>query len=137
MVRPPSQQQGHDASERLLTDTELELMQVVWELGEGTVNAVLDQLASDRQLAYTSVSTILRILEKKGFLASRKAGRAHIYSPLLTKGEYEQRSISHLVDNLFQGQAFQLASRFIDSTKLSAAELERLRKLLEEKKNEC
>ena len=74
---------------RLLTESELELMTILWRLRGGTVADVLAALPSDRPLAYTSVSTILRILEQKGVLTTEKVGRGHRYLPAVAKGDYE------------------------------------------------
>src|ERR1700722_13868432 len=91
------------AKGKLLTEVELELMAILWKLKEGTVHEVLEQLTSERDLAYTTVSTMLRILEQKKILKSRKEGRGHIYFPLLTKDEYEATSLHHLVKKVFDG----------------------------------
>ena len=68
-----------------LTEVELELMSILWRLQGGSVGDVMSALPRERALAYTSVSTILRILEGKGVLAARKEGRGHVYTPLLDK----------------------------------------------------
>ena len=73
------------AAEKLLTEVELELMTILWKKGEGSVADVIEGLPKDRNLAYTSVSTILRILEQKGALKTRKEGRGHVYIPALKK----------------------------------------------------
>ena len=80
----------------LLTDVELEFMSELWALGEGAVRDVLARLPEDRNLAYTSGATILRILEQKGFVASRKEGKALIYTPLLEKDAYQRLSLIHI-----------------------------------------
>src|SRR4029453_18499824 len=87
--------------ERPLTEVEVELMTILWRLGEGTVNAVLEELPPERPLAYTSVSTILRILEKKAVVATRKQGRGHVYVPQISKQEYEARSLRRLLSSVF------------------------------------
>src|SRR5437867_13042111 len=92
-----------EAGGRRLTHVELELMTVLWRLGSGTVGDVLEKLPADRRLAYTSVSTVLRILEKKGVLSSRKQGRGHVYIPCITRREYESWSVQDLVARLFDG----------------------------------
>src|SRR3954464_12077083 len=88
---------------RRLTDVELELMSILWELGEGGVADVIGQLPAGRALAYTSVSTILRILEGKGVVDSRKQGRGHVYVPVLTRVEYEARAVRDVVERVFAG----------------------------------
>lgn len=118
---------------KLLTEVELELMQIIWELGEASVNDVLASLKPERKLAYTSVSTILRILEQKKFLRTRKEGRGHIYIPKLSKQEYEARSLKQLVDKVFDGTASALVRRLIDTDQLSEKELQEVKALLNER----
>jgi len=120
-------------SGRLLTDVELELMTILWRLGEATVRDVMAEMPSERALAYTSVSTVIRILEQKGFVRSRPAGRTHVYGPRLSKTDYESRNLRHLVTGLFEGKPTTLVRRLVDATPLSRAELSELRELLEER----
>jgi len=119
--------------EKLLTDVELELMNILWRLGEGSVNDVLEELPRERKLAYTSVSTILRILEQKEVLSSRKQGRGHIYIPLIKKNEYESKTVKHLVDKVFEGEPSALVLRLLDTKKLSAEDLSEIKKMLNER----
>jgi predicted transcriptional regulator len=121
---------------KLLTETELELMTLLWKLGEGTVNDVLDALSPHRRLAYTSVSTMLRILEQKNFVGSRKAGRGHIYFPMVAKEHYEETSARDLVNRVFEGDASNLVRRLIEKGDLSRNDLEEIRALLDEKRGQ-
>lgn len=105
-------------------------MSILWKLGEGDVQDVLNGLRKGRVLARTSVSTILRILEGKGVLKSRKTGRAHVYIPELSKEEYEARSVHHLVSSVFEGDAKSLLLRLVDTHDLDLKELEAVRALL-------
>ncbi|MDT8398836.1 MAG: BlaI/MecI/CopY family transcriptional regulator [Pseudomonadales bacterium] len=115
----------------LLTDTELELMLILWRLKEASVRQVLDALPSSRQMAYTSASTIIRILEKKGFVGSRKQGKGHIYFPLLDKDEYESRTLGHVVGRLFDNTPASLVARLVSDNRLSEAEITEIRKILD------
>lgn len=115
---------------RPLTPVELELMHIVWRLGEVSVADVLAALPPDRQLAYTSVSTVLRILEQKGVVHSRKVGRGHLYSALLARDVYEAQSVRHLVDSVFDGTASALVARLVEAVPLPPEEVERIKKLL-------
>ena len=117
----------------LLTEVELELMNILWQLGEGTVRDVLAHLASDRHLAYTSVATIIRILEQNNFVTSRKQGRTHIYTPVVPKEDYEARSLNHIVKKLFNNVPTSLVARLVDGQNLSQQELEEMKKILEER----
>jgi predicted transcriptional regulator len=116
--------------ERLLTEVELELMNIVWKLGGGTVSDVQARLPSDRPLAYTSVATMLRILEQKGVLASRKEGRGHFYRPLVERAAYQAFTLEQLVDKVFGGDSLALARRLIDGGVLSRKDLASLKALL-------
>jgi predicted transcriptional regulator len=124
---------GEKVDQRLLTEVELELITILWRLGEGTVNDVLEGLPAERPLAYTSVSTILRILEKKRFVKTRRQGRGHVYIPLVTKESYETRSLDDLIDRVFDGTPSALMRRLVESERLSPRDLAAVRALLDRK----
>jgi len=119
-----------ETAEKLLTDVELELMTILWRLGEGSVADVLEHLPEGRNLAYTSVSTILRILEQKKTVKARKEGRGHIYVPILKKTDYEARTVKHVVDRVFGGTPVALVRQLLDTMDVSASDLEELKKLI-------
>lgn len=116
-----------------LTEVELELMTLLWRLGQGTVNDVIDQLPPQRKLAYTSVSTMFRILEQKGIVGSRKVGRGHVYLPKLAKEEYETTTLKNLVENVFEGTPSTLVRRLVETVGLTEKDLAELRSLLDER----
>jgi predicted transcriptional regulator len=120
-----------DPSERRLTDVEFELMSLLWHLGEGTVADVMKELPEGRDLAYTSVSTILRILEQKEILKVRKQGRGHVYIPVLTKSDYEASAVTDVLERVFEGAPVLLVKQLLDSGKVSAADLAEMKKILE------
>ena len=113
-----------------LTEVELELMSILWRLQEGSVSDVIGALPGERALAYTSVSTILRILEGKGVLAARKEGRGHIYTPMLGKQEYEARIVADVVQRVFDGAPTALVRQLIDNVDLSDDDVREIRKML-------
>jgi predicted transcriptional regulator len=115
---------------KLLTDVELEFMTVLWRLGEGSVNDVIEQLPPERKVAYTSVSTILRILEQKGILGARKEGRGHVYVPKLSKSEYEAMTLQHVVNKVFGGTPVALVRQLLGSVKMKPEEVTELKNLL-------
>jgi len=119
--------------EKPLTEVELELMTAVWKLGECTVKDVQKALPAGRDLAYTSVATIMKILEQKGVLDNRKHDRAHTYLPLISRDEYEALSLRHLANNLFHGDPSSMVMRLLSDTKLSSDELQAIRKILDER----
>ena len=104
----------------LLTEVELEFMNELWALGEGTVRDVLARLPEDRALAYTSAATILRILEQKEFVTSRKSGKSHVYRPTLAKDAYQSRVVKDLSAKLFDDTPASLVARLVDDAKLLA-----------------
>lgn len=115
----------------LLTDVELEFMTELWALGEGSVREVLDRLPPERNLAYTSGATILRILDDKGFVSSRKEGKTLIYTPVLEKDTYQTRSLRNLSRTLFDDTPAFLVARLVDDAGLTASDLEEIRALVE------
>lgn len=119
-----------------LTPVELELMEILWKLEEGTVHDVIAHLSSKRQLAYTSVSTMLRILQQKNILGIKKVSRQHIYYPLLNKEIYANNSIKKIVQQVFSGSSVQLVAHLVDKNRLSIDEIDTLQKLLDSKKKE-
>lgn len=118
---------------RLLTEVELELMGILWRLGRGSVTEVIAELPKERKLAYTSVSTILRILEQKKVVCSLKEGRGHTYIPVLEKTEYEATSLNHLVTTVFDGTPTSVVRRLLDAEDLTPEDIASIRELLAEK----
>jgi len=117
---------------KLLTETELELMTILWKLEQGTVADVIDQLPKERDLAYTSVSTILRILEQKNILKTLKEGRGHVYIPQIKKSEYEAKTVKHVVDRVFEGTPMALVRQLLDSGRLDENDLKELKHLIDQ-----
>lgn len=115
----------------LLTEVELEFMSHLWDLGQGTVHDVIAKLAPDRNLAYTSAATILRILEQKNFVVSTKQGKTFIYKPVLEKDIYQSRSLKNLSEKLFDDTPVALVARLVDDYGLSEEALEEIRALLD------
>ncbi len=122
--------------EKLLTEVELELMNILWRLDGGTVSDVLAHLPPERPLAYTSVSTILRILEQKEVVASEKLGRGHRYRPQVAREVYEAYALEHVVGRVFGGEPLALVRRLVDSAGLSKKDLAELKLLLDQKERE-
>lgn len=119
--------------EKMLTEVELEIMNVIWDLGECTVKGVQDALPKERDLAYTSVATMMKILEQKGALKSEKQERAHTYVALLSRGDYEAMSLQHLKANVFGGDPTSMVMRLLSETDISQKEMETIRSLIEER----
>jgi predicted transcriptional regulator len=119
--------------DRLLTEAELDIMHALWRAGRGTVRDVMAELPPERELAYTTVATMLRILEQKGFARSTSEGRRLVYAPAVEREPYERRGVRHLVDRLFGGDPRSLVRALVDGRPLSDAELADLRRIVDEK----
>jgi BlaI family transcriptional regulator, penicillinase repressor len=117
-----------------LTEAELRIMDVLWRKGSGTVQQVLDWLPS--ALAYNSVLTTIRILEKKGHVKHAKDGRAHIYEPIIGREEATRSEIRHLVSRFFRNSHEALVLNILQDEKNDAGKLKRLREMLEQSEAE-
>ncbi|MGB5942363.1 MAG: BlaI/MecI/CopY family transcriptional regulator [Leeuwenhoekiella sp.] len=106
-----------------LTKAEEEVMQILWELGEGNVAAILEKMPIPKP-AYNTVSTIVRILESKLFVGYRKEGRGHIYYPLVKKDAYSSATVNKMVDDYFGGSFKSMVSFFVKKKSMSSDELE-------------
>jgi predicted transcriptional regulator len=115
-----------------LTEAELRLMDVLWQQGPSTVQQVLEALPKKSQLAYNSVLTTIRILEKKGYLRHIKDGRAHVYRPLVERAEASRSEIRHLANRFFKNSHEMLVLNILEDRGVDAEELQRLRQLLEQ-----
>ena len=115
-----------------LTDSELRLMEIVWERGSATVSNVVEGLPKSVPLAYSTVLTTLRILENKGYLGHVQDGRAFIYRPLVAREQARESAVAHLVRRFFEGSPESLMLNLMESSKMDAKELRRLRKRIEE-----
>lgn len=114
-----------------LTAAELRIMNVLWLKGSGTVQMILDSLAEKPALAYNSVLTTIRVLEKKGYVKHVKDGRAHVYAAVLGRKEAMRSEISHLVGRFFKDSHEQLVLNILEDRGIDADELDRLREMLD------
>jgi predicted transcriptional regulator len=110
-----------------LTKAEEEIMHVLWQLEKANVKEVINELPEPKP-AYNTVSTIIRILENKGFVDYKKQGKGHIYFPLLKKQEYSNQSINNLVDNYFQGSFKSMVSFFVKKNDVDLKDMEAILK---------
>ena len=106
-------------------------MNVLWERGASTVQQVLDHLPNKPPLAYNSVLTTIRILEKKGYVKHVKEGRAFVYLPMVGQSEATRFEIRHLISRFFRNSHELLVMNILKDESLDEAEMQRLRKLLE------
>ncbi len=112
---------------RQLTKAEEEVMQILWQLQKCNVAAIINELP-DPKPAYNTVSTIVRILESKGFVDHKQIGKGYLYFPLVQKSDYSNQSINKLVDGYFQGSFKSMVSFFMKKNDMSLSDLEAILK---------
>ena len=123
-------------SEMRLTPLEAVIMDCVWDLSRATVRQVQEHLQPARPLAYNTVLTMMGILREKGFLRSRREGRADVYQPCVTREQVGRRSLRDLCDRFFAGSAHGLVSELLDSERLSTDEIRAIRREVNRKLRE-
>ena len=112
-----------------LTQRELDIMSVLWELGEATVTEVRDRV--DPDLAYTSISSMIRTLEIKGYVSHRRGeGKTHVYFPVIDPETAGESALGRVLDKIYGGSPIKLLAHLMDHHRLSAKELARMRDLL-------
>ena len=116
-----------------LTEAELRLMDVLWQRGPSTVQQVLDALPGERSLAYNSVLTTIRILEKKGYVAHAQDGRAYVYTPVVERSDATRSEVRHLVQRLFRDSHELLVLNILEDSDLTADEFQHLKQYLKDR----
>jgi predicted transcriptional regulator len=116
-----------------LTEAELRIMKVVWQSGEASVNDVLTALPDESKLAYNTVLTTMRILERKGYLKHAKQGRAYLYKPLVNRAGARSKAVQHMIHSFFDNSPEALMVSIMEDEKITAEELQRLRDMIGEK----
>ncbi|MEM1002691.1 MAG: BlaI/MecI/CopY family transcriptional regulator [Bacteroidota bacterium] len=115
-----------------LTKGEEEIMQILWQLKRANVKRIIEALPAPKP-AYNTVSTIVRILESKGFVDYEKQGKGHVYFPLMEKNDYSNQSLNKLVDNYFQGSFKSMVSFFVKKNDVDLQDIEALLKEINKK----
>ncbi len=118
---------------QLPTPTEMEILTVLWRVGKASVQGVWQQLKPPKR-AYTTVLTLLRIMERKGYVVHDVEGRAFVYRPVLDEDKTRRSVIRRLIDRMFEGSAESLVASLLEHEDISEAELRRLRRIIQEKK---
>lgn len=113
-----------------LTQAEEQIMQVLWEIEKGFVKDVIDKLPEPKP-AYNTVSTIIRILEKKEFVGHTAYGKTHEYFPIVEKEAYTREFMSGIVKNYFSNSFKQMVSFFANDSKISLKEIEEIKAMME------
>jgi len=117
---------------RTLTEQELEIMKVVWELQTATVRDVYEALLRRRKIAYTTVMTMMNILEEKGYLKKRAEDKAHVYRPVQAKAKVIRAMVQEFVERVFNGSAEPLLVQLVKDRRLSPEELEKIARAIKE-----
>ena len=113
-----------------LTEQELELMKIVWELGKPTVREVYENLLERRKVAYTTVMTMLNVLADKGRLKKRKEGKAYVYRPAEPRQKVVGSMVKEFVGRVFDGSAKPLLVQLVEDRKLSEEDLDEIRRMI-------
>ena len=117
-----------------LGDLQLKIMKVLWDSNEATVADVHQSLAGERDLAYTTVATMLRKMEARGLARHRVDGRSFVYRPAVGSDAVTRGMSDHLLDRLFEGNLADMVSHLLTAREVSREELSRLEKLIAERK---
>jgi len=116
-------------TEHRLTARELDIMSALWELGEATVNELRDRV--DPQLAYTTVSSVVRLLELKGYVSHKQGeGKTHVYYPVIAPESAGSSALGRVLDKIYGGSPVKLLAHLLEDRKVSEEELARMRGLL-------
>lgn len=115
-----------------LTPQELELMKIVWQKRQATVRDVYETLLEHRKIAYTTVMTMMRVLEKKGYVKTQRVNRAFVYRPARPQRQVVRSMVREFVDRVFNGSAQPLLVHLVEDRRLSPEELEELERLIRE-----
>ena len=116
-----------------LSPSETEILRLVWQLDKATVQEVCDKLPNKRKIAYATVQTLLRRLEKKGYVKHRIRGKAHVFFPVVKREAVIKRSVGDFLQRLFGGDPIPLMQYLAEHGKLDADDIEKLKQLADKK----
>lgn len=117
-----------------MTPQELEIMKIVWQTGSATVRGVYEELLLRRRIAYTSVMTMMNVLERKGHLRKAMEDKAFVYTPSAPQKRVLGSMVGEFVDRVFNGSATPLLQHLVDEERLSEADWQELQRLLKQRK---
>ena len=120
-----------DKSLPAVSPAETEILRLVWQLEPATVQEICDALPKERAITYATVQTLLRRLEKKGYLSHVVQGKAHLFSAAVRSEDVIKRTVGDFVDRLFGGDPLPLMQHLADNSGLSDKDIDRLRKLIQ------
>ncbi len=113
-----------------LTHSEENIMRILWELGEGVIHDIIEKLPEPKP-PYTTVSSIVRLLEKKGFVDHKAYGKTHVYFPAIAREKYARRSFSDLMKHYFEGSPKKIVSFIVQENALQPEEVDELKQLID------
>ncbi len=116
-----------------LSPSETEILRLVWQIGQATVQDVCDKLPARRRIAYATVQTLLRRLENKGYLKHDVRGKAHVFFPAVKRENVIKRSVGDFLDRLFGGDAIPLMQYLAEHGNIGSEDIERLKQLVDKK----
>jgi predicted transcriptional regulator len=116
----------------ILTEQELEIMKVVWEFGTATVRDVYETMLTRRKIAYTTVMTMMKIMEDKKYLKRQLEGRAYVYEGTRPKKQMIREMVSEFINRVFNGSAEPLVAHLVEERRLSDKELKKITKIIRE-----
>lgn len=117
---------------RAMSPAETEILRLLWQLEEATVQGICDTLPAERKIAYKTVQTLLRRLEDKGYLAHRTEGKAHVFFPAIERKQVVKRTVLDFVDRLFGGDPRPLMQFLAEDGQIDGDDLENLKKLIDD-----
>ncbi|OWY20371.1 BlaI/MecI/CopY family transcriptional regulator [Sphingobacteriales bacterium UPWRP_1] len=115
---------------KLLTPLEQKVMNVLWKLEKAFVNDILEDWTEEPKPAYNTISTTIRILEEKGFIAHKAFGRTHRYFPVISQPDYQKNLVTNIIQNAFSGSLSSLVSAIVDNEQISDAEITAIQELI-------
>ena len=116
-----------------VSPAETEILRIVWQLGQGTVQKVCDRLPAKRKITYATVQTLLRRLEKKGYLKHHNEGKAHVFSAAVKSEDVIKRSVGDFLERLFGGDVVPLIQYLAEHGKIDADDIEKLKEQINNK----
>ena len=119
-------------NQKLLTGLELKVMNLLWAKEKAHVKDIIEIWDEVPVPAYNTVSTVVRILEEKGFVGHEALGRSHKYFPQLTKADYQKRLMKNVLESVFSGSVTSLVSTLVDDKKLSGTEIDEIKKMIDQ-----
>jgi predicted transcriptional regulator len=120
-----------DIDSIILTRQELQIMKVVWDRGEATVKEVCDAMSQTKVTAYTTILTLMGILEEKGALVHTRSGRAYVYKPILSRGQATRNQVHDVLTRFFDGNPEKMIESVLDNEVKESEQVENVRSLLE------